>query len=89
AHAEGRADALTGARLAEVSGAHPGTARKWLASWRAETTTSAPTTNAPDASAPGAPSAGSAPKSARAEPSTPVENTQQDAHTPEGREVAA
>lgn len=39
AQAEGRADALTGAALAREVGAHPGTARKWLAVWRAETTT--------------------------------------------------
>lgn len=38
ARAEGRADEVTGAQLAEASGAHPGTARKWLATWRAETT---------------------------------------------------
>lgn len=40
--AEGRADALTGSALAAEVGAHPGTARKWLAAWRAETTQPAP-----------------------------------------------
>ncbi|GAA1208855.1 DUF2637 domain-containing protein [Prauserella alba] len=36
ARAAGRADEVTGTQLAEASGAHPGTARKWLATWRTE-----------------------------------------------------
>ena len=38
--AEGRADALTGAALAAEVGAHPATARRWLADWRAATAAS-------------------------------------------------
>jgi len=34
--ADGRADEMTGTQLAQASGAHPGSARKWLATWRAE-----------------------------------------------------
>lgn len=37
ARAAGRADEVTGAQLAAASDVHPGTARKWLAAWRAET----------------------------------------------------
>lgn len=38
ARAEGRADELTGAALAAEVGAHPSTARRWLADWRDTTT---------------------------------------------------
>lgn len=41
--AERRADDMTGAELARAVGAHEGTARKWLAAWRAETQPSQPT----------------------------------------------
>ena len=43
--AEGRADAMTGAALAAEVGAHPATARRWLADWRAATAAPASTTD--------------------------------------------
>lgn len=46
--AEGRADALTGAALAAEVGAHPATARRWLADWRAATSTPEPPTATTD-----------------------------------------
>lgn len=51
ARAQGSADELTGSDLARVSGAHPGTARKWLAAWRADVEKN-PTTTAPAEDAP-------------------------------------
>lgn len=46
--AEGRADALTGAALAAEVGAHPATARRWLADWRTATSTPEPATDTTD-----------------------------------------
>lgn len=46
--AEGRADALTGAALAAEVGAHPATARRWLADWRGATSTPEPATDTAD-----------------------------------------
>ncbi len=46
--AEGRADALTGAALAAEVGAHPATARRWLADWRTATPTPVPATDTTD-----------------------------------------
>ncbi|GAA5103980.1 DUF2637 domain-containing protein [Haloechinothrix salitolerans] len=46
--AEGRADALTGAALAAEVGAHPATARRWLADWRTATSTPEPATDRAD-----------------------------------------
>lgn len=42
ARAAGRAEEVTGAALADAAGVHPGTARKWLAAWRAELATDKP-----------------------------------------------
>lgn len=42
--AEGRADALTGAAVAAEVGAHPATARRWLADWRTSAAASEPET---------------------------------------------
>lgn len=49
--AEGRADALTGAALAAEVGAHPATARRWLADWRAATSVPEPATDTTDENA--------------------------------------